>query len=196
MASLAILQRSDGNLALITATDNAAALARRLATMQPFEVEVFAEFPGKAMLLPMVQNMLQTQHRANGWHAASAAELLQAVCQVCAAQPEQEQQVHDAIMEETAQETSEEEVGAQDSQRIDPNWHALLVPCARENADKATTIRRTLKALLGRWQTEAVLSAYKETCLRIGPCGRYIVNEKGETLRLAAKATKPSVTPS
>ena len=196
MASLAILQRSDGNLALITATDNAAVLARRLATMQPFEVEVFAEFPGKALLLPMVQSMLQAQHHANGWYAISAAEVVLAVCQVFTVQPEQEGQLHDTSMEENAQETSEEEVGAQNTQRIDPNWHALLVPCARENADKATTIRRTLKTLIGRWQTEAVLSAYKETCLRIGPCGRYIVNEKGETLCLVANVTKPSAAPS
>ena len=65
MTTLAILQRSDGNLALITATDDAAALAGRLATMQSFDVEVFAEFPGKVPLLAYVQSMIQAQPLAN-----------------------------------------------------------------------------------------------------------------------------------
>ena len=48
MATLAILQRYDSNLVLLTTTNDASELASTLASMQPFEVEVFAEFPGKS----------------------------------------------------------------------------------------------------------------------------------------------------
>ena len=65
----------------------------------------------------------------------------------------------------------------------------LLEPCPKEDADKATVIRRQLKADLGRWQAEAVLSCYVEACLRHqGKCSRYFVDEAGATLRLIAPA--------
>jgi len=178
MATLAILQQSKSDIALLTATDDASELAGKLASMQPFDVEVFAEFPGKAALLPVVQSILEAKHHANGWYAVSPAEVAQAVCQAFATPPRQDGESQFASEEEVVQNVT--------SQRIDPSWHALLEPCARQDADKATIIRRTLKGVLGRWQTEAVLSAYKEAVLRIGPCGRYFKNDKGETLRLAA----------
>ena len=193
MATLAILQRNDSNLALLTTTDNTSELASKLASMQPFEVNVFAEFPGKAAFLPVVQGIIAAHHHANGWYAVSPTEVAQAVCQAFVVLPRQggESQFQDAGKEEVVRNIT--------SQKIDPSWHALLEPCAREDADKATVIRRTLKSVLGRWQTEAVLSAYKEAILRIGPCGRYFTNDKGETLRLAANVrreprhvTKPS----
>ena len=186
MTTLAILRQSDSGLTMITATDDAATLAYRLAVMQPFDVEVFAEFPGKASLTLSVQSMLQGRHHANGWYAASGAEVTEAACRVFTAQQATDEEPwHDASEEEVAQQVV--------SLRIDPKWHELLEPCPRKEADKATTIRRTLKKLLGRWQTEAILSTYKETCLRIGPCGRYFVNMKGETLRLVAHASNPSM---
>ena len=196
MATLAILQRNGSNLALLTTTDDTSGLASKLASMQPFEVEVFAEFPGKAAFLPVVQGMLEAHHHANGWYSMSPTEAAQAVCQAFAVLPggRGEPQFQDACEEAVAQNIT--------SQSIDPSWHALLEPCAREDADKATVIRRTLKGVLGRWQTEAVISVYKESILRIGPCGRYFTNDKGETLRLAASvqrephdATKPSALP-
>ena len=125
MASLAILHRSDSNLALIASTDDAAALANRLTSMQPFTVDVFAEFPGKASLLPAVQNLLQAQHRANGWHESPAAEIAQTVCQAFVAQARQEQELRDEAAEEPASpDTSEEDAGGQQSQKHDPRWHA------------------------------------------------------------------------
>ena len=75
-------------------------------------------------------------------------------------------------------------------QLIDSSWHALLEPCRREEADKATVIRRTLKRKIGGWQTGMVLSSYRETCLRIGPCGRYIVNEEGQPMRLVRESSQ------
>lgn len=190
MATLTILQRNGSDLALLTTTDDAAELASRLASMQPFDVEVFAEFPGKSAFLPVARGMLEAQHHANGWYAASPAAVAQAVCRAFVVPPGRGGVSH-ASDKEVPQKVT--------SQGIDPSWHALLEPCPREDADKATVIRRTLKSVLGRWQAEAILSAYKETILRIGPCGRYFKNGKGETLRLAASvrreprnATKPS----
>ena len=180
--SLAILQRSDGDLTLVTSTDNVTKLASKLADMQPFAVQVFAEFHGKAALLPQVQEMLQTYHCTNGWYALPAAKVAHVVCEAFMPQDQQAQ------VEGEAHNSSEEDESPQ-TQQIDPAWHSLLEPCTREQADRATVIRRTLKKTLGRWQAESVLSAYKEACLRIGPCGRYILNVQGQTMRLAASAT-------
>ena len=184
MATLAILTRSDSSLTLLTTTDNAAALACSLGTMQPFEVEVFAEFPRKSDLLACVQARLESHHHANGWYSASAGEVGEAVCQSWDTATNEE--------EGTSGEEVEEGVA---TSRIDPQWHTLLEPCERKQAEKATNVRRFLKELLGRWQAECLLSSYKETCLRVdGICSRYIVNDKGETLRLAAHAAKNRVT--
>ncbi len=72
--------------------------------------------------------------------------------------------------------------------QIDPSWFKLLEPCAREDAEKATVIRRALKQKIGRWRTDMVLCSYKETCLRIGPCGRYFVDKEGRPMRLVRKS--------
>jgi hypothetical protein len=182
MATLAILQRSDRDIALVVATEDATALAYRLGEQQSFEVQVFAAFPHKAGLLPVVQNTLRALHLANGWYAAHVEEAVAAVCKASAQNAEQQpEEVGASVPEDTCRE------------RADPGWQALLEPCARQEADKATTIRRTLKRLLGRWQAEAVLSTHKESCLRIGGgCGRYIVNGQGETLRLVGHAKEAS----
>ena len=68
---------------------------------------------------------------------------------------------------------------------FEPLACSFLEPCVKDAADKATTIRRRLKADLGRWQAEAVLSLYNEVCLRHkGVCGRYFTDASGATLRL------------
>ena len=74
------MQRSDGDLTLVTVTEDANALASKLAEMQPFDVQVFAEFHGKALLLPKVQEMLQTHHCLHGWYNLPAAHAVQIVC--------------------------------------------------------------------------------------------------------------------
>jgi hypothetical protein len=176
--SLAILQRSDSELSSVTTTDNVTKLANKLAEMQPFSVQVFAEFYHKAALLPQVQELLQEYHYTNGWYAMSATKVVNVVCKALMPQEEQE------TTKEDAQDTSEDDETPQ-LQQIDPAWHLLLESCTREEADKATVIRRTLKKTLGRWQADSVLSNYKEACLRIGPCGRYILNAQGQTMRLA-----------
>ena len=68
---------------------------------------------------------------------------------------------------------------------FEPLASHLLEPCPRHAADHATVIRKHLKAGIGRWQAEAVLSCYSEACLRHkGKCSRYIVDATGATLRL------------
>jgi hypothetical protein len=255
MATLAVLQRSDENLAFVSATDDATALAAKLSDMQPFGIEVFASFPGKASLLPTVQSILQARHLSNGWYETSAALLAEAVCQVSqvaqngpetsdagsdgpsppdseedfapstsvpvqqASPPASDDEVppHPPVQKAkssrgqaklpressrsprrqtaaagkkpaTAQEPAKPEQLANHSQQIDPAWHNLLIPCPRGEADLAATIRRALKALLGRWQADWVLSSYTERILRSAgsQCGRYFVNAQGETVRLTA----------
>ena len=69
--------------------------------------------------------------------------------------------------------------------------HQLLEPCPKEAADKATTIRRQLKADLGRWQADAVLSLFKEVCLRHqGVCSRYFTNAARVTVKLRRRHLK------
>ena len=71
------------------------------------------------------------------------------------------------------------------SAAFEPLARALLKPCVKDAADKATRIRRRLKADLGRWQADAVLSLYNEVSLRHkGVCSRYFTDETGATLRL------------
>ena len=61
----------------------------------------------------------------------------------------------------------------------------LLEPCLKDAAHKATTIRKRLKADLGRWRAEAVLSCCNEVCLRHkGVRSRYFTDKNGATLRL------------
>ncbi len=61
----------------------------------------------------------------------------------------------------------------------------FLETCPREDADRVATIRKHLKAELGRWQADAVMSCYTEACLRHqGKCGRYLVDDARGTLRL------------
>jgi hypothetical protein len=182
--ALAVLQRSDQDVALVAVTEDAAELARKLGELQPFEVQVFAIFPYKAAVLPTVHNMLRAQHLCNGWYAATAEDATIVICQACCKSMPQDhsENVEHSVGDSVKQNTSDDE-------QMQLKWHALLEPCPREEADKATTIRRTLKELLGRWQADSILSTCKEVCLRInGNPGRYIVNTRGELLRLAGQA--------
>ena len=81
------------------------------------------------------------------------------------------------------------------SAAFEPLACVLLEPCVKDSADKATKIRRRLKADLGRWQAEAVLSLYNEVCLRHkGVCSRYFTNKNGTTLRLRTPENHASYT--
>lgn len=81
------------------------------------------------------------------------------------------------------------------SAAFEPLARQLLEPCSKEAADKATMIRRRLKSELGRWQANAVLSLYREVCLRHqGECNRYFTDAAGVTqkLRSPSNLTRPS----
>ena len=82
-------------------------------------------------------------------------------------------------------ETPHEGVQLPTNAAFEPLARRLLEPCVKDAADKATTIRKRLKADLGRWRAEAVLSLCNEVCLRHkGVCSRYFTDKAGETLRL------------
>ena len=78
MASLAVLRKPDTELTLVVATENAQALARSLNASLPFDVEVFAEFPGQEQLLPLVQSLLGVHN--NCWYKTDATNAVKAVC--------------------------------------------------------------------------------------------------------------------
>ena len=68
---------------------------------------------------------------------------------------------------------------------FEPLARLMLEPCARHEAQKATTIRKQLKSMLGRWRADAVLSLCSEVRLRNeGACSCYFVDNAGATLRL------------
>ena len=84
---------------------------------------------------------------------------------------------------------AEPAAGTLDMSQFEALAQLWLEPCPKEVADYATIVRRRLKADLGRWQAEAVLSSYGEACLRHqGKCSRYFVDNTGSTLRLRKPA--------
>ena len=63
----------------------------------------------------------------------------------------------------------------------------LVEPCLIDEADRATVVRKRLKAEMGRWQADAVLSCFSEVCLKNkGVCGRYFVDGSRRPLKLKA----------
>jgi hypothetical protein len=66
----------------------------------------------------------------------------------------------------------------------------ILQTCPKEEADKATTVRRRLKELYGTGQAAVLLGPYKEATLRVPGkgCQRFFVNERRETVRLTDAA--------
>ena len=69
----------------------------------------------------------------------------------------------------------------------------FLEACPRDAADTATTIRKHLKAEIGRWQADAVMSCHREACLRQnGKCSRFLMEIAGTTLRLGGRYNAPS----
>ncbi len=72
--------------------------------------------------------------------------------------------------------------------QLEPVARELLEPCSKDEADKATVIRKFLKTKIGRWQAEAVLACYREACLRNkGSCRRYFLDGECNTIRLRMK---------
>ena len=68
---------------------------------------------------------------------------------------------------------------------LEPLALELLEPCSKDEAHKATVIRKFLKAKIGRWQAEAILACYREACLRNkGTCRRYFLDGDCKTVRL------------
>lgn len=184
--ALTLLKRSDADIVLAAATDDPLGLAECLSAQQPFKVDVFATFAELGWALPALQHSMRTLHIQNGWFAANAVEVARAICDAVSRplilsttcpQPD-EQKDADASNSDSSEDA------------FNPAWHKLLVPCPREEAPRATVIRRALRERLGAWQAAALLNHYKETPLRCTGqgCQRFIVSRDGEVMRLVVAA--------
>ena len=184
--ALSLLKRSDANVVLVAATDDPEGLAECLSAQQPFKVDVFAVFPALGCALPSLQHSLRTLHVANGWFAAAPLEVAKALCGISNAQKGEPSNDQYNCQNDTEADTEDRSsVSSEDS--FDPVWHQLLQPCPREQADKATVIRKALKERLGTWQAAALLSNYREATMRLHGqgCQRFIVDCRGEAMRFA-----------
>ena len=192
--ALSLLKRSDADVVLAATTDDPEGLAECLSAQQPFRVDVFATFPGIGWALPSLQRGLKTIHIANGWFAAAPLEVAKALCDISNAQNSETTSDQERCHSETEVDREDRSsVSSEDS--FDPAWHQLLQTCPRERADKATMIKKALRARLGAWQAAALLSNYREVTLRLPGqgCQRFIVDCRGEAMRFAVEGTGTQV---
>jgi hypothetical protein len=188
--ALSLLKRSDADVVLAATTDDPEGLAECLSAQQPFRVDVFATFPGIGWALPSLQRGLKTIHIANGWFAAAPLEVAKALCDISNAQKSEPTSDQERCHSETEVDREDRSsVSSEDS--FDPAWHQFLQPCPREDADKATVLRKALKARLGAWQATALLSNYREATLRLPGkgCQRFIVDCRGEAMRFTIEGS-------
>ena len=193
--ALALLKRSDSDLMLPVACDDPIALAAHLSILHPFTVDVVGVWPALAGRLSFVQQALWPCHVGNGWFRAAVLDAKQAINDAC-----QRQDATSATLPcETKPKESPQAPGTDGRDTmllapcerkpfgIDPSWHMLLQDCPRAQADKATTIRKALKHMLGPIEATAILGQYRECALRVakGGCQRFIVNGDGTTMKLA-----------
>ena len=184
-----LLRRSDSNLVLAAATEDPAGLAESLSAQQAFKVEVFATFSNSGWTLPELQRCLKSAHVQNGWFAMAPEEVAKAVCEKSMLQCSEVAEDQEAREDDMRSDANEDEPGAieEPAASIEPAWHNLLQPCAKEHAEKATVIRKALAAELGALPAAALLSNYREAMLRLPGKGsqRFIVDCRGEARRLA-----------
>ena len=197
--ALALLKRSDSNLMLPVACDDPIALAANLSILQPFTVDVVGVWPALAGRLSFVQQALWPRHAGNGWFRADvldAKQVIHDVCQRQVATNAENPQAPVADARDTASDTNSAPCERQPSVGIDPSWQTLLQDCPRAQADKATTIRKALKYMLGPIEAAAILGQYRECALRVatGGCQRFIVNGSGATMKLAKSEKEEKAT--
>jgi hypothetical protein len=199
--ALALLKRSDTDLILPVACDAPEKLAAELSALQPFTVEVVAAWAGCAGKLPMIQNALWSRLVKNSWFSVTAEEVKQLMSKACKQEEDvrtletSDAQLLSTLGSERCENDLIQNVTASACEPprprvwVDPMWHAYLEECPRATADKATAIRKALKKALGPLEAAALLSRYKECALRVatGGCQRFIVNERGATMKLAQK---------
>jgi hypothetical protein len=187
--ALTLLTRSDSNLVLAAATEDPAGMAECLSAQQAFDVKVFATFSHCGRALPALQRCLKAYYVRNGWFELAPEEVAKVARGLCAegllpgsgaAEKKQEEGRSNADQSKPA---TIEELAAS----VEPAWHDLLQPCSKEQAEKATVIRKTLASQLGVLPAAALLSNYREAVLRLPGKGsqRFIVDCKGEARRLA-----------
>jgi hypothetical protein len=187
--ALTLLRRSDSNLALAAATEDPAGLAESLSEQQAFTVSVFATFSKSGWALPALQRCLKEAHVQNGWFALAPEEVFKALCEASLLPCSDAAEDQEVYENEGRSDANQGEADAIEelAASVEPAWHDLLQPCTKEQADKATVIRKALAAELGALPAAALLSNYREAVLRLPGKGsqRFIVDCKGEARRLA-----------
>ena len=193
--ALALLKRSDSDLMLPVACDDPIALAAHLSILHPFTVDVVGVWPALAGRLSFVQQALWPCHVGNGWFRAAVLDAKHVIHAVC-----ERQDATSAALPCEPMPIESPQASGNDGRDtmplppferkqfgIDPSWHTLLQDCPRAQADKATTIRKALKQMLGPIEATAILGQYRECALRVakGGCQRFIVNSDGATMKLA-----------
>ena len=184
--ALTLLKRSDADMVLAAATDDPDGLAECLSAQQPFKVNVFATFPELGWVLPALQHSLRTLHVSNGWFAAAPQDVAKTLCDA-STPPTREPHADQRTCQDDAQVDAEDSFSDSSGDSFEPAWHQLLQPCPKEHADRATVIRKALKARLGNWQAAALFSNYREATLRVPGkgCQRFDMGCRGDVVRLA-----------
>ena len=182
--ALSLLKRSDANLMLLAATEDPTGLAEHLSAQQAFTVEVFATFANLGWATPVLQQSLEDFHIRDGWFTAAPEELLKVLCK---ALPANGANTKKDVMEEELGLDAGNDFSDLRGASIEPAWHDFLRPCPKEQADKATVIRKALKEQLGALPAAALLGNYREAVLRLPGKGsqRFIVDCRGEAMQLA-----------
>lgn len=186
--ALALLKRNDANLVQPVACDAPADLAVELSAQHQCTVEVAEIWPSLAGRLDFVQQMLWPLYAGNGWFRASVPDAVRMINAVQAFETTPPQSP-EPVAEGLDSGSDSLSAGGHKPFTVDPLWHKLLQECPRAQADKATTIRKGLKRMLGPVEAAALLSNYKESALRLatGGCQRFIVNAQGVTMKLVDK---------
>ena len=140
--ALALLKRSDADLLLPVACDAPETLAAELSALQPFTVEVVAEWAGCAGKLPAIQSLMWQKLVRNGWFNCNEREARQ---QIDAFLKQDEAAGHNNSCEPKSLATPE--IKCFDAQRgpemaahaepkprfqVDPSWHSYLEDCPRK----------------------------------------------------------------
>jgi hypothetical protein len=171
MADLCILRRVDDGPLKLACTNDAHSLAAALADGQAFEIEVFAVYPKCGHLLGQVQKVLDG-HLKNGWYARvrdTAISVAVTVAIHALRSPDQiEQERRLGQDDSTASSDTNVAMEQQQQQQLPAAIFEHLELCENTMADKATVVKKGLKAKLGKDMAGVIVSSLKENVLKGG----------------------------
>jgi hypothetical protein len=167
-----MLRRVDDGPLKLACTNDAHSLAAALADGQAFEIEVFAVYPKCGHLLGQVQEVLDG-HLKNGWYARVRDTAISVAVTVAMhalrspAQIEQERRL-DEDGSTASSDTNVAKEPPQQQQQLPAAIFEHLELCENTMADKATVVKKGLKAKLGKDMAGVILSSLKENVLKGG----------------------------